>query len=103
MVRAPTPACDFLEDSPATPRYVPMSVMAAETHSIANRFVAELRNVEIQQDRQRFRRNMERFPEWLAVARKYISDFGLAALCGFGRMPPTEMPRVLEDHLRALG
>lgn len=34
--------------------------------SIANRFVAELRNVETQQDRLRFRRNLERLGEILA-------------------------------------
>ena len=34
--------------------------------SIANRFVAELRNVETQQDRLRFRRNLERLGEVLA-------------------------------------
>ncbi len=34
--------------------------------SIANRFVSELRNVDIQQDRLRFRRNLERLGEVLA-------------------------------------
>ena len=38
----------------------------AAKESIANRFVAELRNVEIQQDRLRFRRNLERIGEVLA-------------------------------------
>lgn len=36
------------------------------TNSVANRFLAELRNVEIQQDRLRFRRNLERIGEVLA-------------------------------------
>jgi uracil phosphoribosyltransferase len=34
--------------------------------SIANRFIAELRNVETQVDRPRFRRNLERIGEVLA-------------------------------------
>lgn len=38
----------------------------SDTNSIANRFVAELRNVDVQQDRQRFRLNMERLGEVLA-------------------------------------
>ncbi|MBX2893450.1 MAG: uracil phosphoribosyltransferase [Saprospiraceae bacterium] len=38
----------------------------SEKNSIANQFIAELRNVEIQKDRQRFRRNLERVGEVLA-------------------------------------
>ena len=38
----------------------------------------------------------------LAVARKYLPEFGLAAYCGFGRTPPSEMPRILQDHLDSL-
>ncbi len=38
----------------------------AEHHSIANRFVAELREVNIQKDRMRFRRNLERLGEVMA-------------------------------------
>jgi hypothetical protein len=38
----------------------------------------------------------------LDVARKFLPDFGLAAYCGFGRTPPGEMPRILQDHLAAL-
>ena len=45
---------------------------------------------------------MERFPERLATARKYLRDFGVAAYCGFGRLPPAEMPRVLDEHVAAL-
>lgn len=36
------------------------------TNSIANRFLAELRDIDIQQDRMRFRRNMERIGEILS-------------------------------------
>lgn len=38
----------------------------AEKQSVANRFVAELRNIEVQKDRMRFRRNLERVGEVLA-------------------------------------
>lgn len=38
----------------------------SDKESIANRFIAEMRNVEIQQDRLRFRRNLERIGEVLA-------------------------------------
>lgn len=38
----------------------------SESNSIANKFIAELRDTRIQQDRMRFRRNMERIGEILA-------------------------------------
>ncbi|HKQ27798.1 MAG TPA: hypothetical protein VJT77_04305 [Burkholderiales bacterium] len=46
--------------------------------------------------------NMERFKERLATARKYIKNFGVGAFCGFGRMPPSDMPRVLKEHKQAI-
>lgn len=46
--------------------------------------------------------NMERFPDRVAAARKYLADFGVAAYCGFGRVAPSELPGVLEDHLKAI-
>lgn len=46
--------------------------------------------------------NMERFGARVATARKFLPEFGVAAFCGFGRMPPADMPRVLDEHLRAL-
>ncbi|HEX9463027.1 MAG TPA: hypothetical protein VGB82_10555 [Alphaproteobacteria bacterium] len=45
--------------------------------------------------------NMGRFAERVRLARKYVADFGVAAFCGFGRIPPAEMPRVLEEHRQA--
>jgi hypothetical protein len=45
--------------------------------------------------------NMERFPQRLALARKYLPEFGLAAYCGFGRSPVSALPGILDDHLRA--
>ncbi len=43
-----------------------MTFNLSEKDTIANKFVAELRSVEIQSDRMRFRRNMERIGEILA-------------------------------------
>lgn len=45
--------------------------------------------------------NMERFPDRIATARKYLPQFGLGAYCGFGRLPPAELPAILADHLKA--
>jgi hypothetical protein len=45
--------------------------------------------------------NMERFGERVALARKYLPEFGLAAYCGFGRNPVSELPGILDDHLKA--
>ncbi len=39
----------------------------SKTPSIANVFVAELRNVQVQEDRMRFRRNLERIGEFLSL------------------------------------
>ncbi len=46
--------------------------------------------------------NMANLKERIAVARKFLPDFGLAAYCGFGRTPPADMPRILQDHLNAV-
>ena len=45
---------------------------------------------------------MEGFKERITTARKYLPDFGLGAYCGFGRLPPAELPNVLADHLKAV-
>lgn len=47
--------------------------------------------------------NMERFPERIATARKYLAEFGVGAYCGFGRLSPDELPKVLADHVAAAG
>jgi hypothetical protein len=47
--------------------------------------------------------NMATLQARLAIARKFLPNFGLAAYCGFGRTPPAEMPQILRDHLAALG
>jgi len=46
--------------------------------------------------------SMGSFRERLGVARKFVPDFGLGAYCGFGRMPPEQLPQVLADHLKAV-
>ena len=46
--------------------------------------------------------NMPRFRERIAVARKYLPEFGLGAYCGFGRQPPSELRNILSDHLAAV-
>ena len=46
--------------------------------------------------------SMPSFAQRLAVARKFLPDFGLAAYCGFGRVPPEEMKQVMADHMAAL-
>lgn len=43
-----------------------MEFVLAQHHSVANRFIAELRDVHTQQDRHRFRFNLERISEILA-------------------------------------
>jgi hypothetical protein len=46
--------------------------------------------------------NMKTFAERFRIAQRYLPDFGLGAYCGFGRMPATAMPAVLNDHLEAV-
>ena len=46
--------------------------------------------------------NMANFKERLAVARKYLPEFGLGAYCGLGRNPPESLPQTLQDHLTAV-
>jgi len=46
--------------------------------------------------------SMASLRERLAVVRKFVPSFGLAAYCGFGRTPPEQLPQLLEDHLKAL-
>lgn len=46
--------------------------------------------------------NMKTFDQRLAVVRRFVPDFGLAAYCGFGRTPADELDQVLADHFAAL-
>ncbi len=44
----------------------------------------------------------EQFRQRLALARKFLPEFGLSAPCGFGREKPSTLPALLQDHLNAL-
>ena len=46
--------------------------------------------------------NMDSFAARLALARRYCTDFGLSAYCGFGRLSDAELDRVIQDHVDAL-
>jgi hypothetical protein len=46
--------------------------------------------------------HMDSFKQRVAVARKYLPEFGLAAYCGLGRTPPSEVQRILQEHVRAM-
>ena len=46
--------------------------------------------------------HMDGFKERIALARKYLPEFGLGGYCGFGRIPPEDMPTVLDEHLQAI-
>jgi len=46
--------------------------------------------------------HMNGFKERIAIARKYLPDFGVAGYCGFGRLPPEQMPEVLDEHVQAI-
>jgi len=46
--------------------------------------------------------SMHSFRERLAAARRQLPEFGIAAYCGFGRMSPSDVPKVVRDHLHAL-
>ena len=45
--------------------------------------------------------HMDGFAARLASARKYLTDFGIAGFCGFGRENPETLPAILKDHLKA--
>jgi hypothetical protein len=46
--------------------------------------------------------HMDGLEERIAAARKYLPQFGLAGYCGFGRIPPQDIPAVLDEHVRAI-
>jgi hypothetical protein len=43
-----------------------------------------------------------RFRQRVQIAKKYLSRFGLAAPCGFGRENPSTLPALLQSHVTAL-
>jgi len=46
--------------------------------------------------------SMDSYRERLKIAKKFVADFGVAAYCGFGRMNPSELPDIRQQHLDAL-
>ncbi|SMO60664.1 uracil phosphoribosyltransferase [Solitalea koreensis] len=75
-----------------------------KTPSIANQFIAELRHIDMQNDRMRFRKNMERLGEIFAyeISRKmeYLEEDVLTPL-GMARVPLIQELPVLTTILRA--
>lgn len=43
------------------------------------------------------------FRRRLELARPHLSDFGIAGVCGFGRVDPAELARILQAHTAAAG
>jgi hypothetical protein len=46
--------------------------------------------------------HMDTFRQRVATARKYLPEFGVAAYCGLGRTPPSEVQRILQEHVQAM-
>ncbi len=46
--------------------------------------------------------HMDGFERRIATARRFLAEFGVAAYCGFGRIPPAGLVDILHDHQRAL-
>ncbi len=46
--------------------------------------------------------NMAGFGDRVAAARKFLPEFGVAGYCGFGRLDPSEMGQLLDDHMQAM-
>lgn len=76
----------------------------AEKNTVANQFIAELRNAEIQKDRARFRRNLERIGEVLAYEISQTFDYELFEVetpLGIAPMMLSSQRVVLATVLRA--
>lgn len=75
-----------------------------EQSSIADRFIAELRDKHIQQDRMRFRRNMERLGEIFAYEISKVlpyEDYEVESVLGTAKARRSKYPIVLGTILRA--
>ncbi|POY39226.1 uracil phosphoribosyltransferase [Solitalea longa] len=81
-----------------------MITILNKTHSLANQFLAELRHIDIQNDRMRFRRNLERLGEIFAfeISKKmnYVEQEVVTPL-GVATVPLLEEQPVLATILRA--
>ena len=81
-----------------------MTFTLSEHNSVANVFLAELRNTEIQTDRMRFRRNLERIGEVLAYEISRTLDYETAEVETPLGIAPTPLPKqrvVIATILRA--
>jgi uracil phosphoribosyltransferase len=79
-------------------------VHLGESNSILNRFVAELRDVGLQKDRMRFRRNIERIGEIMAYEISKDFSYSLKRITsplGEARMYTPDDPVVISTILRA--
>ncbi|MEO1262098.1 MAG: uracil phosphoribosyltransferase [Bacteroidota bacterium] len=81
-----------------------MVKILSDTHSIANNFIAQLREVNVQSDSMRFRRNLERIGEVMAyeISRQlnYVEK-EIETPLGIAKVSVTEQPVVLATILRA--
>lgn len=76
----------------------------AEQNTIVNRFMSELRDINIQKDRIRFRRNLERIGEIMAyeISRTLTyTDHSVETPLGIANIKLSEQPVVLATILRA--
>lgn len=76
----------------------------SEQNSLANRFIAELRDVNIQKDRMRFRRNLERLGEVIAYELSKKLDYkeiDVETPMGIAKVHVPDQPIVLAVILRA--
>lgn len=76
----------------------------SETNSIANKFIAQLRDVKVQQDAMRFRRNLERLGEIIAYEISKTLEYestNIETPLGVADIPLPARPVVLATILRA--
>ncbi len=76
----------------------------SQTPSIANQFIAELRDIEVQSDRMRFRRNLERLGEILAYEVSKTLNYQarpVSTPLGEAQVALSQQPVVLATILRA--
>ena len=81
-----------------------MVKILSDTHSIANNFIAQLRDVNVQQDSMRFRRNLERIGEVMAyeISKQLTyTEKEVETPLGVAKITVTEQPVVLATILRA--
>ena len=79
-------------------------VNLGESNSVLNRFVAELRDINIQKDSMRFRRNIERIGEIMAyeISKDFTySTKGIQSPLGIAPMNTPDDPVVISTILRA--